>query len=390
MSAILSVSELTNQIKRTLEEGFTDLSIEGEISNFKKHMSGHWYFSLKDSTAQINCTMWRGINNYVFFTPENGMKIITSGRVTVYPPRGTYQFDVRSMKPAGEGELQAAFERLKKRLAAEGLFDESIKKDIPVFPNKIGIISGAGSAAIEDMLTTANRRYPLAEILFIPTKVQGDGAAEDIVNGIEYFNQTCKVDSIIIGRGGGSLEDLWAFNEEIVARAVHNSVIPIISGVGHEIDYTIADFVADLRAPTPTAAMELATPDKEQIFGFINSFNSEAESLIKNIIENFRYKVENLINSYGFRTLDTNIKTNQQFLDNLIFRIDNSVQKKINEVKNRYYILDTKVNGYDTEKVLKRGFTIIKQNDKFVGRAHLLDQKEKIKIKFFDGEVEIN
>ena len=266
---IFSVSEITKSIKFILESTFEKISIEGEISNFKAHGSGHWYFNLKDEGAVINCTMWKGVNNYVFFTPEDGMKIIVTGRITVYPPRGSYQIDVRSMKPAGVGELQAAFERLKKKLFEEGLFDEESKKAIPTFPKKIGLITAADGAAVKDMISVAERRFPLVELLIAPTKVQGAGAAENIVNNIRKLNLLKDIDVIILARGGGSIEDLWAFNEEIVARAIYKSKIPIISGVGHEVDFTIADFVADLRAPTPSVAMELATPDIEELKNFI-------------------------------------------------------------------------------------------------------------------------
>ncbi len=258
---ILTVSELTKEIRKTLEETFEQVSVIGEISNFKSHVSGHWYFSLKDADAVINCTMWKGFNQYVFFTPQDGMKIIVNGKLTVYPPRGSYQLDIRSMKPAGLGELQEAFEKLKKKLEAEGLFDEKFKKPIPTFPKKIGIVTAIGGAAFKDLISVAKRRFPLTEIVIAPARVQGSGSAESIVNGIKLLNEYPGIDVIIVARGGGSIEDLWAFNEEIVARAIFKSKVPVISGVGHEVDFTIADYVADLRAPTPSVAMEIATPD---------------------------------------------------------------------------------------------------------------------------------
>ena len=216
-------------------------------------------FNLKDESAVVNCTMWKGVNNYVFFSPEDGMKVIVTGRVTVYPPRGSYQIDVRSMKPSGVGELQAAFERLKQKLYSEGLFDVEFKKEIPSFPKKIGLVTAADGAAVKDMISVARRRFPLIELLIVPTKVQGAGAAESIVKSINQLNLLKDIDVIILARGGGSIEDLWAFNEEIVARAIFKSKIPVISGVGHEVDFTIADFVADFRAATPSAAAELIT-----------------------------------------------------------------------------------------------------------------------------------
>jgi len=222
---ILTVSELTKEIRRTLEESFEQVSVIGEISNFKSHVSGHWYFSLKDADAVINCTMWKGFNQYVFFTPQDGMKIVVNGKLTVYPPRGSYQLDIRSMKPAGLGELQEAFEKLKKKLEAEGLFDEKYKKQIPAFPLKIGIVTAIDGAAFRDLVSVAKRRYPLVELVIAPARVQGSGAAESIVDSIKLLNKSGSIDVIIVGRGGGSIEDLWAFNEEIVARAIFKSKI---------------------------------------------------------------------------------------------------------------------------------------------------------------------
>ncbi|MCU7497567.1 MAG: exodeoxyribonuclease VII large subunit, partial [Ignavibacteria bacterium] len=287
----LSVSEITRLIKEELEENFSSISIEGEISNLKKHVSGHWYFNLKDSNAMICCTMWKGFNNYVFFTPEDGMKIVANGRITVYPPRGNYQLDVRSMKPAGLGELQAAFERLKAKLQAEGLFDDEFKKPIPVFPKKIGIVTAIDGAALRDMVSIARRRYPLVELVVYPARVQGEGSARSVAEGIECLNERNDIDLIIIGRGGGSLEDLWAFNEEVVARAIFASCIPVISAVGHEVDFTISDYVADLRAATPSAAMELATPNKDDFFAFLEEFSLRTSENIFYIIDRKKREV---------------------------------------------------------------------------------------------------
>ncbi len=288
---VLTVSELTKQIKQTLEDGFSQISVEGEISNFKAHVSGHWYFNLKDANAVISCTMWKGLNSYVFFTPQDGMKIIVNGKISVYPPRGSYQIDVKSMKPAGVGELQAAFEKLKQKLSDEGLFDKEHKKEIPLFPEKIGIVTAIDGAAFRDMISVAKRRYPLAELIIAPSKVQGSGAAETIVESLERLNERDDIGVIILGRGGGSIEDLWAFNEEIVARAVYKSKIPVIAGIGHEIDFTIADFVADLRAPTPSAAMEIATPNMQEIIAFINEFSYNSTQFVSKIVLEFRRKV---------------------------------------------------------------------------------------------------
>jgi exodeoxyribonuclease VII large subunit len=387
--AVLSVSELTGLIKQTLEENFSEVNIIGEISNFKAHVSGHWYFTLKDSNAQISCTMWRGVNNYVFFTPQDGMKVIIGGRVTVYPPRGNYQIDVRSMKPAGVGELQAAFEKLKQKLSAEGLFDEQFKKPIPKFPKKIGIVTAIDGAAFQDMKSIAARRYPLVELIIAPSKVQGEGAAADIAKNINLLNQQKEIDLIIVGRGGGSLEDLWAFNEEIVARAIFDSRIPVISAVGHEIDYTISDFVADLRAATPSAAMELATPDKDELFAFISEFSYYFPEKMLEIISNYKEEISQSVLSYGFRLPQDLISRKSQQLDNIIYRFQNNYEVKFNEVKNHLKLLESKVESHNISYVLKRGFAIVKQNENFVTRKKYLLNEKSFEIKFFDGDVKI-
>ncbi len=389
IEAVLSVTEITGLIKQTLEETFSEVSVVGEISNFKAHVSGHWYFTLKDSNAQISCTMWRGINNYVFFSPQDGMKVIITGRVTVYPPRGSYQVDVRSMKPAGVGELQAAFEKLKQKLAAEGLFDEQYKKPIPKFPTKIGIATAIDGAAFQDMKSVAARRYPLAELIIASCKVQGEGAANEIVESIKALNRRSDIDVIIVGRGGGSLEDLWAFNEEIVARAIFNSKIPIISAVGHEIDFTIADFVADLRAPTPSAAMELATPDSDDLISAVEDFLNFFQERMDEIISSYFQEVGNSLSSYGFRLPGDIVKNKMQLLDNTIYRFQNNFDSKLSDRKNRLNLLESKIESHNIEGVLKRGFTIIKQNDRFVTRKENLYTDQSFGIKFFDGEVEI-
>ncbi|MEG8945742.1 exodeoxyribonuclease VII large subunit [Rosettibacter firmus] len=387
---ILSVSEITNLIKVTLEENFSEINVIGEISNFKAHVSGHWYFTLKDAEAQINCTMWRGLNNYVFFTPQDGMKVIVSGRITVYPPRGNYQIDVRSMKPAGVGELQLAFEKLKQKLAAEGLFDTEHKKPIPKFPKKIGIVTAIDGAALQDMKSIASRRYPLVELVIAPCRVQGEGAAQEIVESIKLLNQYNDIDVIIVGRGGGSLEDLWPFNEEIVARAIFDSQIPIISAVGHEIDFTIADFVADLRAPTPSAAMELATPDINELFAFINDFSYYFTENMFEIIKDYRYKINQLITSYGFRLPQDRIKNKIQYLDNIIFKLQTLIDNKITYNGKHLELLNSKINSFDVNNILKRGFAIVKQNEKIIHRAKELSLNQPAHLQFYDGEIIIN
>jgi len=389
LSEILSVSEITNQIRQQLEINFKQITVEGEISNFKPHVSGHWYFTLKDSAAQISCTMWKGLNNYVFFKPQDGMKVIVNGRITVYPQRGNYQLDVKSMKVAGEGELQAAFERLKKKLYEEGLFEEIHKKEIPQFPDKIGIVTAKDGAAFQDMISVATRRYPLVELIIRPARVQGEGAAEDIVNGISELNQT-DVDLIIIGRGGGSLEDLWAFNEEIVAREIFKSKIPIISAVGHEIDFTISDFVADKRAPTPSAAMEIATPNMEDLLYQLDDLQSELDDILQNKLNTAKESLHNVLNSYGYKMPQNIIKNKIQYLDNLWFRLENSAFRILEKKKNKLEVLSNIINANNVVRIQKKGFAIVKQNEKLVTKATDLKKEEHFIIKFHDNEIGIN
>ena len=384
---ILTVSELTKDIRKTLEESFKQVSVIGEISNFKSHISGHWYFSLKDADAVINCTMWKGFNQYVFFTPQDGMKVILNGKITVYPPRGSYQLDIRSIKPAGLGELQEAFEKLKKKLEAEGLFDEKFKKPIPIFPKKIGIVTAIDGAAFRDLVSVAKRRYPLVELVISPARVQGSGAAESIVNSIKLLNNLGNVDVIIVGRGGGSIEDLWAFNEEIVARAIFKSKIPVISGVGHEVDFTIADYVADLRAPTPSVAMEIVTPDINEIENFINGFLSKSSSDIESLLEEKKEEVASFYRSYGFRLPMEILNRNSQQVDTSIGRILQSIDKFSLIYDNKISLLSKSLESYDIQRVLKRGFVLVKQNSKFVTRASNFNKAKKAQLKFYDGEI---
>ncbi len=390
MEKAISVSELTNYIKRVIEENFEQVRIIGEISNFKAHASGHWYFTLKDKNAQISCTMWKGLNNYVFFTPQDGMQIVVTGKVTVYPPRGNYQLDVKSMKPAGEGELQKAFEQLKRKLFDEGLFDDEHKRPIPKFPVKIGIVTGTDTAALKDMLSVAERRYPILELIIAPTRVQGEGAAEQIAASIENLNQHKDIDLIIIARGGGSLEDLWAFNEEIVARAIYKSKIPIISGVGHEIDFTIADFVADLRAPTPSAAMEIATPNKDEIIGFLEEISDNNKNYISEKIENLKYELNYLNKSYGFKNITNLINTKKQTIDNYIFRIQVIIANFLKSNKNNLSLFSKIILSNNVNSILKKGFVLIEQDEKIIKRKTELKIDRGLELKFYDGNVSLN
>ncbi|MCH9029360.1 MAG: exodeoxyribonuclease VII large subunit [Bacteroidetes bacterium] len=388
-SQILSVSDLTNQIKLSIEKNFSRIAVIGEVSNFKAHISGHWYFNLKDADAVINCTMWKGFNSYVSVKPQDGMKIIVNGRITVYPPRGNYQIDVRSMKPAGMGELQEAFEKLKQKLEELGLFDEEHKKPIPSFPQKIGLVTAIDGAAFKDMISVAERRYPLVELIIAPAIMQGGGAAESIVQSLKQLNKVKDIDVIIVSRGGGSIEDLWAFNEEIVAHAIYDSIIPVITGVGHEIDFTISDFVADLRAPTPSIAMELATPNMNEIFAFISEFAYNTTRLMKNMINDLSGKVHSIVNSYAFGYPKDLVRRQQQQIDFLISRILNDTEIRILTYKSKISVFSKVLETYNIKKTLERGFVLVKQNSKYVISASEFESKKSAQLIFSDGNIKV-
>ena len=386
---ILSVGEVTKSIKSVLEESFDDIYVIGELSNFKNHFSGHWYFSLKDADAQISCVMWKSYTPHVFFTPQDGMKIVVHGKISVYPPRGNYQIDVRSMQPAGVGELQLAFEMLKQKLSNEGLFDEERKRPIPLIPTKIGIVTSIDGAAFKDMVSVAKRRYPLVELVISPSKVQGAGAAESIVDALQYLQKHGDVDVIIVGRGGGSIEDLWSFNEEIVARAIAASKIPVISGVGHEIDFTIADFVSDLRAPTPTAAMEMATPDRENLIEILQSFQSDTTAIITNLVVGYKQEMKSYSPARLIQKPFQLINFNYQRLDHTMYKFFSGMEKIQLQYKNKLALLQATIKSYDVQRTLKKGFVLVRQQGKFVKTSADLLPHHDFELMFHDNNIPV-
>ncbi len=361
---ILSVSQVNYQIKNLLNENFEFIVIQGEISNYKPHSSGHRYFTLKDENSQISCTMWR--TRTLNFVPKDGMKVIVAGGIDVYPPRGSYQLDVVWMKPSGIGDLHQAFEELKKKLNAKGYFEQIRKRPIPKLPKAIGISTSPTGAAVQDMFKTLERRYPLANIYFRPTIVQGNDAPQDIANAINELNKT-KVDIIIIGRGGGSLEDLWAYNTEIVADAIYKSKKPIISAVGHETDFSIADFTADLRASTPTAAAEIASSitvadlkdflknSVNNITNIINSEIADKSRIINDIIgKKTVRRIYEKINLYK-QKIDLNLSSQEKILNNYIAKN-----------KEKMTALSAHLNSLHPFSPLDRGFALLKCDGKII------------------------
>ncbi|MCB9072585.1 MAG: exodeoxyribonuclease VII large subunit [Bdellovibrionaceae bacterium] len=330
---IFSVSDINGLLKAQIEKNFSSVWIRGEISNFKAHTSGHFYFSLKDERSQINAVMFKGFNARLKFRPESGMEVMVRGRITVYEPRGTYQIFCESMEPVGAGALQKAFEQLKEKLRLEGLFAPEHKKALPLLPKHIGIVTSPTGAAIQDILNVLSRRYRGAEITIIPARVQGDGAAQEVVRGIELANRLDLFDVLIVGRGGGSIEDLWCFNEEIVARAIFKSHIPIISAVGHEIDFTIADFVADYRAPTPSAAAEVVAKSASEIKEKILALEQRLQRGVKIFIEKRKM---------GIGALQKQLVDPKRRLEDLALRCDELTQR-----------LSMAWTRYHSEKVLR-------------------------------------
>ncbi|WP_044747877.1 exodeoxyribonuclease VII large subunit [Bacillus alveayuensis] len=334
----VTVTALTKYIKRKFEVDphLQDLWIKGEISNFTYHTRGHMYFTLKDENARIQAVMFAGYNRYLAFKPENGMKVLVRGEISVYEPSGNYQIYVKEMQPEGIGNLYLAYEQLKKRLEEEGLFSQQHKKPIPKFPRYVGVVTSPTGAAIRDIMTTIRRRYPIAKVILLPTLVQGEQAAPSIVRSIEKANELGYLDVLIVGRGGGSIEELWAFNEESVARAIFSSRVPIISAVGHETDFTIADFVADLRAPTPTGAAELAVPHLTEL---LERLAQRKVRLIRAMKEKITHESERLARvqkSYAFRYPKKLYEQKEQQLDMLMERLERQTMRFIEQKRERW------------------------------------------------------
>lgn len=366
----LSVSEITLQIRTLLEHGIGSVIVIGEISNFKHHGSGHRYFSLKDDYAQISAVMWKG--KPLQFPLTDGMKVIARGNITLYPPQGKYQLDCQSILPLGTGDLYLAFEELKKKLSAMGLFDLARKKDIPAFPLKIGIATSQTGAAVQDMLSTLKRRNPLAEIILRPTIVQGDQAPKDIISAIKELESTdCEV--IIIARGGGSIEDLWAFNNEEVAYAIAQCDIPIISGVGHETDITIADFVADRRAATPTAAAELVSSITiNDLYAHLEATGESLHKEIKQYVSKLSDMTTRLKDHSGFRRLFEHIRNASQRNDELSSRMTNSMARNIKHSHTKLQSLEMQCLSLHPYSPLKKGFALLNRD------GHILNSTDEL------------
>ncbi|MCB5258086.1 MAG: exodeoxyribonuclease VII large subunit [Candidatus Cloacimonadaceae bacterium] len=432
---IFSVSEVTAHLKQVIEAQIEPLYVRGEISNYTRHPSGHIYFSLKDANATLRCTFFRNSNIYLDFEPEEGMEVICFGKLTIYEKGSTYHLNVYSMQMAGKGNLARQFELLKKKLQAEGLFEESHKKPLPKYPRRIGIVTSPAGAALQDILNILRRRYPV-EVIVFPALVQGEDAPPSLIQGIRYFNEIDNVDVIILTRGGGSQEDLFCFNDEQLARTIYDSKIPVISAVGHEIDFTIADFVADLRAPTPSAAAELAVPNRADIINLLKALEEKMTNSCKNKIylinnqinelqlnltalhprniwQNYKKRIDqasieflNLASNMqqqlhrysnkqveAFHTmqylLQSKLHQYQQNLDELILTLPTEMNKKAKETENRISMLQIQLESVSPTLMLKKGYALVQKGEHIITSVKELTLQEELLLRMKDGAANV-
>ena len=390
MTPVLTVSELVGMAKASLETMYPSVAVQGEISNLNCHSSGHGYFSLKDATAQLSAVMFRDDFKRLRFKPENGLRVILQGRLTVYPPQGRFQMVASQMEPQGKGSLQLAFEQLKEKLGKEGLFDPTRKKPLPVLPRSIGIVTSVDGAALHDMLTILERRHAGLRIVICPTKVQGAGSAEDIADSIRRLNRDhADLEVLLVGRGGGSLEDLWAFNEEAVARAIAASAIPIISCVGHETDFTIADFVADLRAPTPSAAAELVIRAKADLMGNLESFLSRLTAQMSYRLGELDQRLQHALSSRMLQKPTAMLDDYLQDIDTLRERLLQIIRHRAGNWDNDFSRLGEKLNLLSPLGTLARGYAIAWKLPErhLLKNASAVRPRDQIEVQLREGKV---
>lgn len=386
---VLSVSQLNRYIKMNFDadENLANIFISGEISNFTNHYrTGHLYFTLKDDSAAVRAVMFNSSAKRLKFMPEDGMKVIARGRVSVYEASGQYQLYVDDMQPDGVGALNLAYEQLKEKLQKEGLFSEHHKKPLPPYPEKVGVITSPTGAAVRDIINVLGRRFPYAEIVFCPVLVQGEGAHLQLTDAVNLFNSQRAADVIIIGRGGGSIEDLWEFNDEGLARAVYNSDIPVISAVGHETDFTICDFVADMRAPTPSAAAELAVPDANELQYALSALKNRMFLNVSSGIADRRSRLEYLTSNGALKSPDEMLSNRSQRLDTAFSKMLSSYENRIGGKKVEFISAATALSKLDPMSVLMRGFAFVSdKNGKNVYSSQALAKGDKINVRFHDG-----
>jgi exodeoxyribonuclease VII large subunit len=389
-SKIFTVSEINYYIKSILDNDIllSNLYIKGEISNYKLHSSGHAYFTLKDSGSKLKCVMFKSSAGKLKFMPEDGMAMVIQGHLSVYDRDGQYQLYALDMMPEGIGALYQAYEQLKKKLAALGYFEEERKKSLPFLPASVGVVTSGTGAAVRDIISIIRRRNPMVNILLYPVQVQGEGASKEVAEGIRYFNRKKNVDVIITGRGGGSIEELWAFNEEITAAAIYQSEIPVVAAVGHETDFTIADFVADVRAATPSAAAELVVPDRRGLASELNQKVFILNNRMNRYLEEKRRQIEYISKGNAFRQVEQKIHSLMQTVDMLNKNMNTGVQQVLSTQKHQLRKNIEKLDILNPASALLRGYSFIKKEDRLIGSAAELMKGDKIQISFKDGEIE--
>ncbi len=386
---VLSITQVNEYIRSRMDNDplLTAVAVRGEISNYKLYPSGHHYFTLKDENSALRCVMFKGNAFRLKFRPENGMKIIAFGKISVFPRDGAYQLYCTALTVDGIGDLHAAFEQLKKKLEAQGLFDEAHKKPIPKYPNIIGIITSAAGAAVHDMIRILRKRYPLSIVRLIPVRVQGVEAPGEIASAIYYANHFQLADVLIVGRGGGSIEDLWAFNEEVVATAIYDSKIPVISAVGHEPDVTISDFVADLRAATPSNAAELAVPDQDVLRQTLDSMAETMASILRRQIKSGRMHLNAIAAGSALRSPRAYIENRQKALELLKSRMISGFTSSVNKKKQRYLMNTAKLDALSPLKVLTRGYSVARLEDGTVLSSVVkVHKQDRISVTVSDGK----
>ena len=385
----ITVTDLNKYIKNKIDgdEMLNNVLVKGEISNFKNHYTGHMYFTLKDESSLIKCVMFKSYTTHLSFMPKDGMKVMVLGSVAVFERDGVYQIYAKAMKEDGLGSLYTAYEELKKKLEQEGLFEEAHKKKIPFMPKTIGVLTSNTGAVIRDIINVSTRRNPGVHIRLYPVPVQGPGAAEKIAEGIKFMNENKLADVLIIGRGGGSLEDLWPFNEEIVARAIYDSELPIISAVGHETDFTIADFVADLRAPTPSAAAELAVANIDDVRETLKLYNNRYKVALKKKIELMRLSYEKCMARPAYKNPIQKINEQYMVIDMKVKALQNSMMLKLKEAKTSFVKETAKLDSLSPLKTLTRGYSIVTEQDgKIIKSVNDLNSGEKVNLRLSDGQ----
>lgn len=385
---VLSVTQINEYIRVNMEQDslLASVAIRGEISNYKLYPSGHHYFTLKDENAALKCVMFKGNAFRLRFRPENGMKVVAFGKISVFPRDGAYQLYCSGMNVDGIGDLHVAFEQLKKKLDAEGLFDPSHKKPLPNYPHTIGIITSSAGAAVHDMLRILRKRYPIAKVRLLPVRVQGVEAPGEIAAAIAYANQYALADLLIVGRGGGSIEDLWAFNEEIVARAIYHSRIPVISAVGHEPDVTISDYVADLRAATPSNAAELAVPDQDVLRQSLDSIMDTMQTMVKRQIQSGRVQLRAIAAGSALKSPKAYIESRRNVLHLLQNKLVSEYNVTIHKNKQKFLMHTAKLDAMSPLKVLTRGYSVTKQmNGSLITSVHQVAPQEHIEVTVSDG-----